>query len=362
MKFINNLDKKTKTYLFIGLGGVLFFIVLIIILKIAVGSKITSKVFETKVKSAAEAYYEKYPDKLPKTGSVNVTIDELVKAGTLKDPKKLLKNGVTCSGSVNVSVANEKYLYQPNITCSDNYETNLLYKKVLNDNPVTTSSDGLYKMNDYYLFRGENLNNYVKFANKNWRIVRINNDNSIRLILVDNLDTVTWDNRYNIEKKDSVGKNDFTVSRIKDTLNEYYNNNKIFSDSDKLLILPQTLCIGSRNQNATINDGSIECSKKLENEYIGLLQLNEYMLASIESTCKNITDNQCRNYNYLAKLNSYWTLTANSKDTYEVYKISGIVNSSYAYTYAQPRLVINISSNTLYNSGTGTQIDPYIVK
>jgi hypothetical protein len=358
-----NMDKRMITYLGIGIGSIVLLIIILFILKIIVGNRIDSKQLENKMKNAAIEYYKKYPDKLPSTSgnSVSISIDELVEAGNLKSLDKLLDKGLTCEGKVNVSNNNGFYLYQPNIKCSDNYETNSLYKRILNDNSIVTTGNGLYKMNDYYLFRGENLNNYVKFANMNWQILRINSDNTIRLILVDDLDTVIWDDRYNVDTNDSVGKNDYSISRIKDTLNNYFNG-KTFNDENKALIVPQSLCIGYRNENSTLNDGSIECSKKLDNQPIGLLQVNEYMLASLEPTCKNISDNQCRNYNFLAKYNSYWTLTANSANSYEVYKISGTLNSYLTYTYAQPKFVITLSSDALYKSGTGTQSDPYTLK
>jgi len=48
------------------------------------------------------------------------------------------------------------------------------------------ANSGVYKANDNdgesYYFRGGVTNNYVKFANKYWRIIRINGDGSIRLI------------------------------------------------------------------------------------------------------------------------------------------------------------------------------------
>ena len=51
---------------------------------------------------------------------------------------------------------------------------------------VATSDEGMYAaQDDYgtsYYFRGAVQNNYVKFANKYWRIIRINGDGSIRLI------------------------------------------------------------------------------------------------------------------------------------------------------------------------------------
>jgi len=50
-----------------------------------------------------------------------------------------------------------------------------------------TTDEGVYKAidesgKDSYYFRGAVENNYVKFANKFWRIIRINGDRSIRLI------------------------------------------------------------------------------------------------------------------------------------------------------------------------------------
>ncbi len=51
---------------------------------------------------------------------------------------------------------------------------------------VATTNEGVYAaQDDYgtsYYFRGAVTNNYVKFANKYWRIIRINGDGTIRLI------------------------------------------------------------------------------------------------------------------------------------------------------------------------------------
>ncbi len=78
----------------------------------------------------------------------------------------------------------------------------------------TSSSDscsGVYEMEDYnsstslnydnpggtsYYFRGEAKNNYVQFANKIWRIVRINGDGSIRLVLDGDIGTSEFNTEY----------------------------------------------------------------------------------------------------------------------------------------------------------------------
>jgi len=56
-----------------------------------------------------------------------------------------------------------------------------------NFSKVATTDEGVYKAkdesgNDSYYWRGAVTNNYVKFANKFWRIIRINGDGTIRII------------------------------------------------------------------------------------------------------------------------------------------------------------------------------------
>lgn len=50
-----------------------------------------------------------------------------------------------------------------------------------------SSTEGFIKVSDdagdYYYFRGNVLNNYVSFANQMWRIVRINPDGTVKLVL-----------------------------------------------------------------------------------------------------------------------------------------------------------------------------------
>lgn len=364
---IKSMDKKLLIYLGIGIGSIFLILILLLILKISVGSSITSKQFESRLKDSAKKYCKNEKNKLPeKNGDkISITIDELVDEGYIKDPEKLLKKDVTCQGQVNVSNNNGYYIYQPVIKCSDGYKTDLLANKIIKDNPVKTSGDGLYKVNNGYLFRGEFLNNYVKFIGKTWRIVRINKDKSIRIIMEDSIDSVPWDNRYNIDHNDSIGKNDFEVSRIKQTLNDYFNNKrgKLFKKEDKALIVPTELCIGGRNVNSLAMDGYIECSKKsTERLPIGLLQVNEYPIVSLDPNCTSLDAKSCKNYNYLAKLGTYWTITPDPTTTYNVYRIDNRIESIYTNAYSQPKFVVNITGDVLYHKGDGTIKKPYIIK
>lgn len=364
MNLLRKLDKKTLTLIGIGISIIILLIVILITLKIIVGSAITTKTYEKRLKTAATTYFEKHKNRLPKQngGRISISIEKLENSGVIKSQDKLLKKGVTCKGGVNVSRNNNYYLYQPVIKCSDKYETNLLYTKILEDNPLRQSSDGLYQINNYYLFRGENLNNYVRFADKTWRIVRINKDNTIKLLLQDRLTSISWDDRYNNEKDQTIGKNIYSVSRIKEKLDEYIEGNELFTDAQKAYIVPSNYCIGSRKENDTKMDGSSECSNILENQYLGLLAAYEYGIVSLDKDCKYIEDPECSNYNYLAKLDAFWTITPSSENSYSVYKVNGTIGIVNARTYSKPGIVLNLSNDTLYSSGTGSEDDPYIIK
>ena len=81
------------------------------------------------------------------------------------------------------------------------------------------STVGIYKtkddIGDSYYFRGDVENNYVYFANKYWRIIRINGDGSVRMIYAG---TSAHENGY-----DDSSTNDMNIGRS--AFNTNYNDN-----------------------------------------------------------------------------------------------------------------------------------------
>ena len=61
-------------------------------------------------------------------------------------------------------------------------ESMTLADKVISNNKITTEKDGFHQEKDGYYFKGNVLNNYVKFSNRLFRIMNIYNDNSIKLV------------------------------------------------------------------------------------------------------------------------------------------------------------------------------------
>ena len=66
-----------------------------------------------------------------------------------------------------------------------NARRNPLVKKIVNDDDIVTSGDGLYSRGGAYYFRGEYVNNYVKMDNSLWRIVKVTSDDNVVLPFIE---------------------------------------------------------------------------------------------------------------------------------------------------------------------------------
>ena len=360
------MDEKLKKIIFIVLGCFIILFLFLIMLS-SCSKKYEPSKLELVIVDKAKRYYSVNKDELPSKGGVTtISLADLVNKGIIKDLDKLLDKNTTCSGTLTIENNNDYYMYSPSLSCTmpnKSYISGNL-REILLEN-VVTSGNGLYVVGDSHYFRGDKVNNYLVMDGILWRITKINNDNSIRLIEADRRDPVVWDDRYNADKLATTGINNYydnnLNSRIKDELESIYNSENVISNNIKGFIKETSLCIGKRDTESSVNDGSIECATKLDNQYLGLLQLNEYMIASLDSNCLNKKSIACRNYNYLAEFpNSYWTITANSENTNQVYKINTTVLPTSASNAGMAKLVINISENTNV-TGTGTEEDPYVV-
>lgn len=312
--------------------------------------------------TAAKNYYTNHEKKLPnKFGQTNnINVSTLISGEYMQPISEYLKDDeILCKGSVNVTNNNGKYRYTPLLDCGKDYNYKTLLNYIQENEKIVTSGEGLYSLNEELVFRGEKINNYVKFNGQNWRIVKITNDKII-LIYNDEPKKVIWDNRYNIEKLSNAGINNYLVSRIRDSINDLYKN--LFSAKNQLLLSNFNLEIGKVGENDNDKSGEIEKTTIVENQYIGLLPIYDYMNASLDTNCNSTTNPSCSNYNYLINYEyNWWTITGDKNTSFYVYQISGeegaytIKSSSNGYL----RPIIAITPDALYVSGKGTINKPY---
>lgn len=377
IKSNNGYDPKKKMFRFMGIIVGIVVVLLLILFIASLGGKNKSKTYsyseiEKIMEKAAKSYFKDHPDYLPDESSIiEVDVDSLVNEGKMKDLSQYTKDDISCTGNVQVQKEDDEYIYTPNLNCGDNYSTIPLYSKVLEKNDVVNSGYGLYHNNNGYVFRGENINNYVQLDNSLWRIVKITSNNNIVLINEEGAGySNPWDNRYNEERKYESGINNYASSRAKEFLEKIYKNpdeddkEDVLSKKDKTRLVEYNVCIGKRTLTSEGKDNSYECRETLKNQKMGLLTLSDFLYASVDPNCKSADTKSCKNYNYLVIKSNWWLGTANSDDTSTVFKVgaNGVITADNASNYALLRPVIYLNDTVMYKSGKGTLEKPYTVR
>ena len=280
-------------------------------------------------------------------------------------------------------------IYNINVTRKNPVESVSIFKKeyeVIDAEPtLTTSSNntsdvsGLYKStatntgNPTYYFRGNVENNYVSFAGQTWRIVRINEDGTIRIVMQDGINNNTgyqFNSNYN-----NYTYMYYTNSQAKTTLESWYQTN-IGSKSD----LAKNIASGayyceqakakysdsytSGNANMTVYSSytpDFKCAtdgngKGVVNASVGLLTYDEVVYAG---GYKGPTNN---NY-YLYNNTDFWTMSPAGFSGSRVWYVAtaGFINCyNVGYTTAV-RPVIILNADTQISDGDGTKDNPFIV-
>lgn len=358
----SGMDKETLRKMSFTIGVIIvFLIVIFVLISVFSGSGSHDKI-KQQLKEAGIKYYEDNPDLLPTDNKPEVYVDivTLSEARLIKPLSELIKKE-TCTGGVRVQINGSNYLYFPVLNCSS-YSTITINSKVMNNNPVTITTDGLYRSGEEYIFRGENLNNYVSFNGELWQIIRINQDGSLRIIQEASINETVWDDRYNVDRNANVGINTYSVSRIKDKLNEIYEGS-YFTDASKEKIVLHDICVSKRKITETNSTGSVECKETDKNKALDLLGVYEYISASLDTNCNTVEDASCSNYNYLAAGKKTWSLIGDTDTTHKVFRFtSGRFSLSNASISTGLRLIVHLNGNAEYVSGDGSKTSPYVVK
>ena len=360
---------------------VIFIVILIVVIIIfafvfsgkKLGKTSSYSSMEQDMVNATAKYLNDNPRLKPTGDEVSkVNLDTLENSNYLSQFSAIEDSNVKCSGYTEITLVNNEYDYVPYLKCGKYYETKTLANYIKENEPVVTSGDGLYKVGDTYIYKGELPNNYLKIENRLYRIIDIK-DNDIKLIAMDKLlSYFTWDDRYNTEKAENVGINDYSKSRLKETfdyITKYNLTNeddeeKVFSDTELEKIVNHDVCIGKRPTSLGDISSTNECNKVEINQKVSLISVSEYARASIDPNCKTIFDPSCANYNYFSTItDSFKTVTATSDNTYEIYTIeSGVAELENAYRQFPVNMVVHLGSSSLYSDGDGTLEKPYIVR
>lgn len=363
-KFNNLSDSQKKMFKMFGIVIVVF-VVIIILVSLLSNKKVSYSQLENVASRAAEQYVNANPDVIKDEvyGTTRIDFSTLISKKYMKEMSKYVGDEVSCKGEVLVYKNLDNYKYIPRVDCGEAYTSKSLFEILTDEKNIVTSGSGLYEQDENYFYRGEYVDNYVRFSNDLWRIISISPEGEIRLIQNGKGIYAPWDDRYNSDYGYSIGINKFEgveSSRIKNAIMEAYNDGKIILPESKGLIIPQKYCVGPRSEN---DEGyEVECELKSELMGASSLTVSDYLRASLSEDCNSINSNECLNYNYLASMNSsFWTVTPKKDDSGSAYYITASVQSSKTSNYKDVKLVVTVNGLINYTNGDGTINNPYII-
>lgn len=200
---------------------------------------------------------------------------------------------------------------------SKKYNEKILSEVVIKNNTIT-------KDNGIYRFKGKEVNNYIEFSNMMFRIVKVNLDGSVDIILDESIN--------------SIGYNT-TSDYVNSDINKYLND--IFLSKLDKYYLYKTIACNDKVEN--INEYS--CKNKNTDNYVRLLDVSDYV-------------NSIKDESYIDIDGNMWLST--QKDDNDIWvvsdnKIAYLDNKSNAYI----RPVVTIKNSTTVISGDGTKENPY---
>ena len=265
---------------------------------------------------------------------------------------------------------------------------------VQNNDLAKEGNDGLHQDVDGYYFKGNVDNNYVMFENKLFRVMRVNNDDTVKMISENFVASFMWgENSYykdsniqnwlNKNDKEHSGiyynsivnnkllkKTEYTEDVLKDgkiiSLEEFNKEKEEEAEKEKKLEeTKEEVKEESKEENkeekkeeskeekkTTKSKDTKEEEKtetKKEKDYITILTVKDYTLANGKSS-------------YLNNGKMFYLLGLSDEEENLYVEEDGSIQSTDSLSGYGIRPVITLKKNTEVVSGSGTKEDPYIVK
>lgn len=216
-------------------------------------------------------------------------------------------------------------IYNPKI---EGETVELIANAISKDAEIVYEGDGLYRYNGMYIYKGSNVQNYIKYSNMLWRIVKTNVDGSVEIILDDYINIMKYD----------FNQTDYLKSDIHEYINDVF-----LKSLNKDLLVKTAICTDK-----VTNVSNITCDKTNTDKYVKLLSLSDFINSKTTTT-------------YISSNNDLIWLSSASED--KVWHSNGInisqsePNANY---YVKP--VVTLKNTTQIIEGEGTKENPYIIE
>jgi hypothetical protein len=219
-------------------------------------------------------------------------------------------------------------IYNPTDPAGNKVE--LLGDRITGRSEFVYEGSGLYNNETGYVYKGEVDNNYIVYNNLVWRILRINTDKSMVIILEDSMTMLPWNDK-------SVNYKDSDIHR--------YLNNEFLNNLDKSYLVKNSFC-----EDSVENLTSISCEKKDSESYVSLLDISTFLNSIVDKESYLVDD-----WDSIFWLNNY-----SSDKVWHTNEVN--ISQSDANSFYGVRPVVKLKSTIPYVSGDGTKDNPYLTE
>ena len=244
-----------------------------------------------------------------------------------KTDGEIKKDEVIIKGSVNT---NKIGTYKVTYTVSDSLDNETVVTREIEviENLTSIVKTATKETNGYY--QGLNSDNYIRFNNILFRIVKVNSDGTVTIVSDSPLANIDYDSN----------KNRFDGSSMDEWLNDYFY--PLLNDKSKKLIVSSKWC-----DDVVTETNKTTCDRYSSKKNIGILSLEDYN-NSLDSKKESYLQIMARTwYNNFNKDNKVWSVKSNAM---EAYKDNVLLNIKPAITLVKDIRI---------KSGDGTIESPY---
>lgn len=205
----------------------------------------------------------------------------------------------------------------------------LIKEAILGESPYQTEGEGLYRVGGASVYKGIQVDNYFKYSGLLWRIVSINVDGTIDLVLNEPINTLYYSDKNVL----------YDASDIRSYLNKKFINN-----IDNKYLAPASFCAD------TYEDvPSSACKTYITDDKVRLLTVSEFVNTVVdEGTFINTTGDLL------------WLTEADTKNNWIINGTNISTSKPTNPYYVKP--VIRIARTATLGGGKGTQDDPYYIE
>lgn len=273
----------------------------------------------------------------------------VIYSGALRGGQKVTHKVRTWMDSEAPTIANNTTMrFDSKISVQASAAKNIRLAGLIKSEPIVTSGDGLYKAQGdtitldskpTFYFKGKNVNNYLKIGSDIFRIVRINEDETIRIVAASSNGATVF-SRSGSSTLPTSDYGSTVGGQAYDLYSRLSQNNAIFVDG-KFCVDTQTSPVSS-----------FRCSNPVLRRY-GLITLNEFYNAGGKDS-------------YLFTGNTFWTITPASNTEINIIYWTEYNGSIYLTRSASDGIpetypVFNLNEDVRVSKGSGTSSDPYII-